>query len=463
MSMRRENSSDNPVLHRMRLAGSVSGTHIARISAWEYALALLYPLTQLVEVNVGGTFYGQDAAAILLLPILARGRSSTGLLRRASFFFAQIALWLLGQIITDLVRGTPFADYSRGWSKIVFFSLQFAVLWLLLSRSPRLVAVYGLGLGVAYVLRAYTLSGAEAEYPWKFGLGAGIAMIGASGGDLLSRRGRALVLAPVALVAAAGLLALYHDARSTFGIAALCAGYVFVLARVFSKDQRKEPMNPARFAMLAFLGVVFCHLAILGYSTLALNGDLGEAAKRKYEDQARGDINIIQAGRVESLVSTVAIADSPVLGHGSWARNVGYVRLLAKKRAELGIPDVSGSEGYSDLIPSHSHILGAWVEAGIAGAIFWAWVLILCAGALYRVHFLPATAHATIVFSAFTLLWDVMFSPFGADQRFIRAFQIALMLQTFTRGRVAARLRELHRRGHTRGSLIMALRVPRSR
>ena len=38
-------------------------------------------------------------------------------------------------------------------------------------------------------------------------------------------------------------------------------------------------------------------------------------------------------------------------------------------------------EGY---IPEHSYILGAWVSAGILGAVFWFWVFILVVRALSR-------------------------------------------------------------------------------
>ena len=52
--------------------------------------------------------------------------------------------------------------------------------------------------------------------------------------------------------------------------------------------------------------------------------------------QTSGDLNLLQSGRIESLVSMRAISNSPILGHGSWARDVTYVahasRYFGKQR-----------------------------------------------------------------------------------------------------------------------------------
>jgi hypothetical protein len=77
----------------------------------------------------------------------------------------------------------------------------------------------------------------------------------------------------------------------------------------------------------------------------------------------------------------------------------------------------------SDLIPSHSHLLGAWVESGIVGAVFWCWVLWLTGGTLVRASG-REPLFPFFAFIALLLIWNVFFSPYGADERFTATYFI---------------------------------------
>jgi hypothetical protein len=81
-----------------------------------------------------------------------------------------------------------------------------------------------------------------------------------------------------------------------------------------------------------------------------------------------------------------------------------------------------------DLIPSHSHLFGAWVEAGIFGGVFWFWLLLLSVRALYAAVNIRTGASLIIAFCMFLLIWDVLFSPFGAYERFQAAGKICLAM-----------------------------------
>jgi hypothetical protein len=92
-------------------------------------------------------------------------------------------------------------------------------------------------------------------------------------------------------------------------------------------------------------------------------------------------------------------------------------------------------ESESDLIPTHSYILGAWVEAGFVGAIFWFWVLVLTVRALIATYGIKSTLVPLIAFAAFNMLWDIPFSPFGAEGRLYAAYDLSLMLFALTLSR----------------------------
>jgi hypothetical protein len=397
-----------------------------RPSAVILMAAFILPLSQLVSSSVGGTIYGQDVLALVLFPILLMQKDGVRRLAQVKTFFLFLGFWLLGQIITDLIRGTSSDDYIRGWSKIGFFGLQFAVLWLFLSRNFFLFVAYMFGLGCALILHTFQLEPPYSDAPWKFGLGIGIVTLAAVFGSQVSVKTKSGNIIPAVLLTIAGAVTLLNGSRAVFGVALLSAGYVYVADKLSTRPRLAASIRPAQFTGFIVAGFLFCQILISAYGFLAESGTLGYEAKDKYEIQSSGDTNILLGGRAESLVSTVAIKDSPIIGHGSWAHDIYYARLLRHKMTEAS--GHSGERIKSDLIPSHSHLLGAWVEAGVAGALFWGWVLVLCIVGLYQLLKLQSAPSPIIAVSIFSMLWDIPFSPFGAEVRFTRAGQIALLL-----------------------------------
>jgi O-antigen ligase len=162
------------------------------------------------------------------------------------------------------------------------------------------------------------------------------------------------------------------------------------------------------------------------YDYAAGSGLLGESAQGNYEMQASGKYGLLVGGRSEILVSGRAIFDSPFLGHGSWAKDDKYSSLLMELRRQAGYIGGAGDE--EDLIPTHSHLFGSWVEAGLSGAIFWAWVLGLPVLFLFRPHREVECLAPISAFVAFLLIWDILFSPYGAGLRIMTPYYVVFMM-----------------------------------
>jgi O-antigen ligase len=174
------------------------------------------------------------------------------------------------------------------------------------------------------------------------------------------------------------------------------------------------------------LGTAFAALKL--YGTAAESGSLGDKAREKYEAQsALGDLGLILGGRSEWLVTLEAIRDSPLFGHGSWAKDQYYAERRQVLLYQLGFTD-SVREPKDDLIPTHSHLLGAWVEAGFGGVIFWLGILALIAAALRRLYASDDPLRPYLVFVMFLFIWDILFSPFGAQRRLTNGFFMVVVL-----------------------------------
>ena len=168
---------------------------------------------------------------------------------------------------------------------------------------------------------------------------------------------------------------------------------------------------------------------IYGYTASA--GILGEVAQHKYEDQASGKYGVLLGGRPELLGELPAIYDSPILGHGSWAREPLYLIEEHEAMTALGykgeafIDPAQIAEGQ---IPAHSYFFRAWVDAGILGAVFWGWVFIVTAKVLTRVYPASIDLLPAMAFLAFLLLWNIPFSPYGTQERTLFPYTLITML-----------------------------------
>lgn len=415
----------------------------------ELTLIGLLPILMAFELNLVGIIFLGELVVLGLLPVMLALRGSRLRDRSLWLVLGLLALYFTAQVLTDVVRQTAFNELARGWSRILLFAANFLVFYLLvgLERGRLLAFAWASVLGGLL----YQFVGPEAEFGWKTGFAkpVTVSVILLLAMLPMAAATRRLVL-PIALLLLAGLnLAL--DFRSLSGILTLTAVLVALpsLMRKLGFEPRPLPWR----ALLPLLGLMAVITAgsLKVYAHFADAGWLGEKAKTKYEDQAAfGDLGLLLGGRNEWLASLPAIQDRPWLGHGSWPTNPTYVQAHALSLWRLGI-DHRYTLAPTDLIPTHSHLLGAWVEAGIGGAIFWLGVLVMTLRAIgnlvaWRDPLRPYFLYLLVLF-----LWDMLFSPFAGFRRVEDAFALLVMLRGL-RGvpEPMAKARRLVRRGWSR-------------
>lgn len=433
--------------------------HIGEFSA--SSLLFILPFTRLIEVDINvGVLFVHDILTFPILAFLLMRPGVATLLRPLRTCMILIGVWFAGAILTDFLRSVPFGDLARGWSRIVLLGGNIMMIWLLAKgRLPKLT-LYVVGMGLSLILNPLInptdLSGAD---PWKFGMGYGAALIVAGLMNFPEiRRHLPAVSGAVGLAAVAGI-SLILNARSAFAITGLAAAYALFAGYVARHPRLAGRINPAVFLLMILSGVLASNMLLLGYGELAAQGALGAAAREKYYMQSGGGgVGLLLGGRPESLVSVQAIMDSPILGHGSWAKDPYYTHLFQARLRSAGllVPDDYRDIGKMTefLIPTHSHLLGSWVEAGVLSVPFWIWTVFLAFFALYsaiRVHWQPNVLIALISLS---MLWDVLFSPFASDARILKAIEICVLICAVNMLRMPARLTEQSRqRQHKTGRL----------
>jgi hypothetical protein len=398
----------------MRRAPEVGRRNSNRLTlGWLFAVGA----SVVLDVSIMGRLMGPDILCSigLIALLLMRGVRDVG--KEAKLFFLMIGLWFFGAVVTDLIRGTAPEDIARGWSKIIFFTIVFAYVYLATQGKLLSIVAFLLGLNAGALV---TLLVAPDEFffeePWKFGYGPPItfaAMVCISTPFFRRLVGAWGQVASVVLFAVVNLVG---NSRSAFAVLFAVAS-IAALGELFRIFLRGRPVPKLIFLFTLLGGVVFYQGIVTVYGMAASSGMLGDEARQKYELQTEGDAGLLLSGRPESLASTQAIADSPIIGHGSWAKDYTYVELYLEALDKRGVP-IIGDPYSSGLIPSHSYLFGSWVEAGILGGIFWIYVILVCVRSLYSLFHIPPWSRPLVTFVVLSLMWDVFFSPFGAQERF---------------------------------------------
>ncbi len=379
------------------------------------------------HVNVVGELYlGELLGALLLLPIFLRRSRLSGVERRLLFL---AVLWAGAQALSDIYNHTAVSDSLKGvFAPLVFMAtiLGLSVYFRAnLARMPSFLL--GMALGAIVSLAAFPTEYYSNNF-WKFGVGGTILTTFSVHYSFFLNRERYVWL--ITGVVSFFLISLYYDSRFIAVLPVLSA-VVYMLLRS-DKAERFFEFFKGNWGMVRLLPLIIVAAFTLNLGATALFtthfvlSRISPAAAQKYETQARGSFGLLLGGRSELLVSTQAFLDKPMLGHGSWAKDTaGYRQAYVERYYELGYTQSNQQAVTGGLIPTHSYLMGALVWSGLLGGLFWMVLLWTVARMFLGVAGrLPFYFYVGLV----GLLWDVLFSPFGASARWSSAVFLAAFL-----------------------------------
>lgn len=348
-----------------------------------------------------------------------------------SKIYVLMGLWLMGQILTDVYRQTATIDWERGDAAIAFFFLDLVFLTMLLRGNERrkILFIGGFAVGALVFARFSTDPFIEADN-WKMGYSTGVNLLVVLSSCLFFKRRYYLVA--LGIFAGIALVNLMFNFRSISLILILTAVLAIpVIPEQFGPWVVLPPVgSKRRLVVLAVLVLGAGLTASTAVSFLTSRGYLGEDAERKNEQQSGVKGGLLVGGRPEILVSSRAVIDSPILGHGSWPKDPTYVVMLDDILAESGLrndPDIDEQLAFG-LIPTHSHLMGAWVWAGFLGAVFWLYVLWLVLKGIVKITTTRSSLAPVYMYLLALFAWDILFSPFGTGRRLIESVFLVIIL-----------------------------------
>jgi hypothetical protein len=318
---------------------------------------------------------------------------------------------LAGYILSDLVQGSRPDQYLRGWGRVLLVILDFLCLSVLVSRSRMHLWWFVLGAGIGGVLYLRFVTGAPLAF-WKFGYADPIGLIAAAAGGMLPLRLASLGFS------ALGIKSLVSDYRSFGAICLLIATYLWVRAA----NPSKPFAGSGQVLKLALAGI-----AAVGVAVALLSATGTGSGGRRDESNA---------GRQAAIeVGLIAVADSPLIGHGSWTEDKALAKLFLKRQLELrGMKDAGWDAGTT--FSPHSQVLHAWVEGGLLGTVFF-WCLLYSllrnVGWLLQRRPVDILTPSLLMFVIITL-WNLFMSPFSAPHRvFIAVGAVVAVLMAMER------------------------------
>lgn len=346
--------------------------------------------------------------------------------------------WLFMQIYADVYRSTPIVDSLRGWANISVFVSNFCVIYALCYGQMRRCVYLILGILCAQIIDYFISPNLYVDtQPWKFGFGTWTNMLVliVFGSTLAFSKNWIVYFFIYVLILLLIVLNFYYGSRSLGLI--LFVSFVLFLA---SERKRKKVVKTKRLNKLKLKNYVGVFSVLLlgilvvfsSYSYFAESGLLGEEAQTKFESQSSGSMGVLIGGRQEILISSLAVYDSPIIGHGSWAKDTQYSDLMSGLLNDLGydLPAIVFTDENEGLIPTHSYLMEAWVYSGILGAVFWFYILLINIKSMRLYSNIKSSYKLFILYVVIALFWDILFSPLGLYSRTYAALMLVIVLSS---------------------------------
>ncbi|MGI6495862.1 MAG: O-antigen ligase family protein [Kiritimatiellia bacterium] len=207
---------------------------------------------------------------------------------------------------------------------------------------------------------------------------------------LVALHGLPWIVVIVVLIFSAFFMLIHGGSRSTFGVNLM--GSVFFIGYAYFK--RLARLFIRNFTILCIAGAIVGAFTFSIYKNLALQGKLGEDEYNKYYAEMVDSESGVLGSRDDIVRAWPFLRRHPIVGSGSSYRD------------RWGYTD-------DDRLPGHSALVGAWVQNGIFGLLFWCYVLYLIMHFVQKKVMRLQSLAPFAVLKAISMGWAILFSPFG--------------------------------------------------
>lgn len=367
--------------------------------------ASLYALGSGVSINLIGQFKANELLALVLFPFSVQRYDFKDYPLLKKIVFALLLL-LCFQLFTDLfVVGNSPQNFLRGSASIIMPIISFIVVFKMFQDEEAIVLFIFFTV-IKNIIFTDDIVDSEMSY-FKFKIAPILSNIVYLLIYYFYKKGNMKLLMGTIFLYCVVCLA--NDTRSSAVSLLISAVLIYFYTNV----------NVTRQKIIVFsvAGAIMFQCAYAFYVKSVLDHELGGAhsvEQLQRLDNPYNPFELLITGRGETYVALTAISDNPWFGHGSWAvdKNLKYYKmLLAVHDEDLNIEKAMEKD---QLVPSHSILLGAWVNYGVGGfiAVFLIFCYLMRAGFYVIRNGQSLTMYPIIVIMTVGLIWMFCFSPF---------------------------------------------------
>lgn len=397
--------------------------------------AFLIGLTGFLVVKVGGDLPIAEVLVLLLLPFVIVPMRHRLASRRFRRLFLLVLIGLCSQAVTDIYRHSALLDWLRLDVRYVFFALDLVVLSTLLRGNQRRQVVFFVGYSFGQLLQGLFQPAADVDpWKWRYSHPLTVAALLMCVYAYKRRNYVPLILTTFCVMG----IDIVENFRTP--ILLLMISLALSLPLLPSSTTSKLLPREGSVGRVIFLLVIAASAGLIAEKTVSIAtsaGLIGEQARLKNESQSHARGGMLLGGRPEIFISSRAVMDSPILGHGAFAKDPKYMEMYQMMRAENGLDEKEKATD-RDIIPTHSHIMGAWVDGGILTAPFWLYVLYLVGTGIIRYATIKPAFAPLMIFLLAEFLWSIWFSPAGGITILPEAFLLTVLVD-FLDNRPAAK------------------------
>lgn len=398
--------------------------------------AFLLGLGTRLQVQLIGYLPLTEVAILCLTPFLLPQLTSRDNRFATRWTIPLAALWASFVVLCDVWNGVDWSLFARGFARplMIMLCIPFFCWFMRMDTARRLTAFY-LGMIPSVILSAYVLRGGvhegreflygTAQINWETHWAAIPGLVSVIAAIVFYKR---FSFIGYGSGVALGALNILNGSRASGAITILgpvvCFSRNVVAGR--SRLAGGRGLGILKVAIVILLVSAGLYGTLSYYTWLAKSAQIAERHVRKFEKQSSSRFGLLFGGRPEFVVASLAIKKSPFIGYGSWAKDEDGFYMEACQLLEIK-PNVQTFRQGLSLLSSHSHILQAWVENGIAGGIFWAYALWIIGLHLYKPMRSEETLRLWGSTMAVSLGWAILFSPIS--ERVGESLALAVMMR----------------------------------
>ncbi len=403
----------------------------------QWLIPLLFGIFSRTQVNLIGSIGISEAVCFVIAPFLYAKNYS--LLKRDGFV-ATINLSFLvmiGCVVSCVYNHLPMSHFLKGFATAYSLFALIVSIHHMMRRDFNALKWILLGTCISMIINVFAFRQGFEVAGYSGGIVTADTSANIMNGPLfwLQRIGGFMTLpvqgwylsTPIGYSIIAPLvMTIFTIATSDSGRSAFLFTFLGVLSIIICRKNIQAMRKMQRHVMLLLLLCVIVAAGVKAtYIYMGNHQLLNEKAMRKFESQTKSGLDIkalIISGRAEIFAGLMACLDNPIWGYGPWAEddNDYYGEILRKygdaedyKRYAESVVASEAMYGMRPLMPSHSHIVGFWVNYGILGLPFWVYIFYCIMRHLRRNITAIPQWFGYFALTVFSNIWHVISSPYG--------------------------------------------------